>query len=109
MYGDEYAEIYIDIDKAGKPIGCRMGQNNIPGDNKFFVCQAFIEQWRTSPRPNDPAIGPPPPHLPANSRVNATVHRTYIAYGPDHEKAERNARKQFFQQHPDERPECYPN
>ena len=109
MYGDEYGEIYIDIDKAGKPVGCRMGRNNIPGDNKFFVCQAFMDQWRTSPRPNDPAVGPPPANLPANSPVKATVHRTFISYGADHEKAERNARKRFFQQHPDERTECYPD
>ena len=108
MPGDRYAEIYLHIDKAGKPISCRMGKNNIPGDDKYFVCNAFIEQWKTSPRPNDPAVGPPPPNLPRNSPIVATVHRQLLSYGEKHSKAERQARILFFQQHPEERSECYP-
>jgi len=109
MSGDRFADIYLDIDKAGKPINCRMGKNNIPGDDKFFVCNAFIEQWRTSPRPDDPAVEPPPPNLPPNNPVKATVHRQLLAYGDKHQKAERDGRIRFFQQHPEERAECYPN
>lgn len=108
MPGDLYADIYLDIDKAGKPIACRMGKNNIPGDDKFFICNAFIEQWKTSPQPNDPAVGPPPPNLPRNSPIIATVHRQLITPGEQHEKAERAARERFFREHPEERQECYP-
>jgi hypothetical protein len=108
MPGDRFADIYLDIDKAGKPVNCRMGKNNLYGDDRFFVCNAFIEQWRTSPRPNDPAVGPPPANLPPHSPIKATVHRELRSYGEKHEKAERDARAQFFQQHPQERPECYP-
>ena len=108
MPGDRFADIYLDIDKAGKPINCRMGKNNIPGDDKFFVCKAFIEQWTTSPRPNDPAVGPPPANLPRGTPIKATVHRQLIMYGEQHAKAERAARERFFQQHPEERAECYP-
>lgn len=108
MSGDQYAEIYLDIDKAGKPLNCRMGPNNIPGDNKFFVCKAFLEQWQTHPQPNDPAVGPPPPNIPKGSPIKATVHRKLLAYGDKHRKAERDARALFFQQHPEERSDCYP-
>lgn len=108
MAGDEYADIYIDVDKSGKPINCRMGQNNIPGDDKFFVCQAFLGQLTTAAPSANPTVAPPPAHLPPNSPVKGTIYRRYVAYGPDHEKAERKARKQFFQQHPAERQECYP-
>jgi hypothetical protein len=108
MSGDQFADIYLDIDKAGKPINCRMGKNNIPGDNKFFVCQAFIGQWMTSPQPNDPEVGPPPPNTPKGSPIKATVHRHFVAYGDKHAKAEREARERFFQQHPEERRDCYP-
>jgi hypothetical protein len=108
MPGDRFADIYLDIDKAGKPINCRMGKNNIPGDDKFFVCSAFIEQWRTSPQPNDSAVGPPPANLPPKSPIKATVHRQLMSQGEKHSKAQREARKLFFLQHPEERQECYP-
>lgn len=108
MSGDRYADIYLDIDKAGKPLNCRMGKNNIPGDDKFFVCNAFIQQWSTSPQPNDPEVGPPPSNIPKGSPIKATVHRQLLSYGEKHTKAERDARTSFFQQHPEERPECYP-
>jgi hypothetical protein len=109
MPGDRFADIYLDIDKAGKPINCRMGKNNLYGDDRFFVCSAFMEQWRTSPQPNDPAVGPPPANLPPHSPIKATVHRQLLTYGEKHAKAERDARISFFRQHPEERPECYPS
>lgn len=109
MNGDQFADIYLDIDKAGKPINCRMGKNNIPGDDKFWVCQAFLNQWSTAPASANATIGPPPENLPANSPIKGTIYRKYVGYGEQHEKAEQEAKKQFFQQHPDERPECYPS
>jgi hypothetical protein len=109
MKGDQFADIYLDVDKSGRPINCRMGQNNIPGDTKFFVCKAFLEQWSTRAPSEDPTIGPPPANLPANSPVKGTIYRKYLAYGEQHAKAEKAARKQFFQQHPEERSECYPS
>jgi hypothetical protein len=60
MSGDRYADIYLDIDGQGKPTGCRIGKNNIPGDDKFFVCQAFMGQWSTNPPPDAVKAGPPP-------------------------------------------------
>ena len=97
MSGDRYADIYLDIDSQGKPTGCRMGKNNIPGDDKFFVCQAFMRQWSTNPQAAPGKTGP------------TTVERQYFEYGMRHADAERAARKKFFREHPYERPECYPS
>lgn len=109
LNGDDYADIYIDIDKAGNPVACRMGRNNIPGDNKFFICKAFLDQWKTAPPDSNSDVGPPPADLPSHSPIVGTVHRVYDGYGAAHEKAERAARKKFFADHPDERPDCYPD
>ena len=84
-----------------------MGRNNIDGDNKFFVCKAFMDQFTTAPAEVNPTAEPPAVKMPAGSQVRATIHRQYIAYGPDHLRAESKARKEFFRQHPEERPECY--
>jgi hypothetical protein len=97
MSGDRYADIYLDIDAQGKPTGCRMGKNNIPGDDKFFICNAFMQQWSTHP-PEDAGKG-----------GATTVKRNYFEYGMRHADAERSARKKFFREHPYERAECYPN
>lgn len=109
MDGDITAEIYIDIDKSGKPINCRMGQNNVPADDRFWVCKAFLDHWSTSDPATDAGLGPPPANLPPNSPVKATIYRKYLGYGEKHEKAERQARAQFFHQHPGERAECDPS
>ena len=109
MPGDQFADIYLDIDKTGKPINCRMGKNNIPGDDKFWVCKAFIDQWTTAPASANSTAGPPPANLPPNSPIKGTIYRKYVGYGEKHDSAERAARKLFFQQHPEERSECYPS
>jgi hypothetical protein len=95
MSGDQYADVYLDIDAKGKPTGCEMGQNNIAGDDKFFICKAFMEQWSTK---SPTEVGKP-----------TTVLRKYVQYGMRHEDAESAARKKYFRDHPYEKPECYPN
>jgi hypothetical protein len=94
MSGDKYADIYLDINKAGEPTGCRFANTNIRDDNdRFYTCLAFMGQWTAGPK--DSAAAP------------RTVVRKYIAYGSKHQKAEREARKIYLQQHPDVRVECY--
>jgi hypothetical protein len=95
MSGDRFADVYIDIDDHGQPTACRMGQNNIPGDNKFWICQAFMTQFRTQ----TPAADGQPRH---------TILRKYGEFGMRHSDAESAARSKFFREHPSERPECYP-
>jgi hypothetical protein len=96
MPGDEYADVYIDIDRSGRPLSCKYGRTNLHGEELFWVCNAFMEQFRTKP----------PVELAKGERT--TVMRTMLGYGDAHRKAERKARKKFFAEHPDERPSCYP-
>ena len=92
--GDEYADIYVDIDGGGVPTGCRFGDTNIHDSNeKFTICQGFMQQWHKSE---------------ANGSAQ-TLKEKFISYGGKHRKAEREAEKLYFQQHPDDRPECYPD
>src|SRR3954454_5261042 len=75
MDGDTSAQIYIDIDKSGKPINCRMGQNNVPADDRFWVCKAFLDHWSTSDPATDAGFQQPPANLPPNSPVKGTIYR----------------------------------
>src|SRR4051812_35883019 len=72
MDGDEFADVYIDVDAKGRPIGCRIGGANIRGDTKFFVCKAFMEQFTTA----TPPAG------------KTTVTRRFVNYGTPHMRAE---------------------
>lgn len=96
MNGDGYADVYIDIDSSGYPLACKIGQNNLEKDDYFWICNAFMQQWRTKP----------PAELAKGERT--TIQRRFVEYGDDHRKAERKAKKEFFKQNPTERAECYP-
>jgi hypothetical protein len=95
MAGDSYADVYIDIDRSGRPLSCKYGQTNFHGEELFWVCNAFMEQFRTKP-PVDLAKG-----------ERTTVMRTMVDYGDAHRKAEKKAKKKYFAEHPDERASCY--
>ena len=93
MSGDDYGDVYVDIDGEGVPTGCRFGDTNIRDSNeKFTVCQGFMQQWHKSEANGSPQ----------------TLKEKFISYGSKHRKAERDAEKLYFQQHPDDRPDCYP-
>jgi len=96
MKGDEQAIVYIDVDKTGHPLKCAMGQNDIPDpETRFRVCQSFMDDWHASPASTgDPAI--------------RTIRRDFTMIGNDHQLADEKARKQWFKDHPEARPECYP-
>ncbi|MGN6059073.1 MAG: hypothetical protein ACTHOI_10890 [Sphingomicrobium sp.] len=96
MKGDQQAVVYIDVDRTGHPLKCAMGQNDIPDpETRFRVCQSFMDDWRASPAAaQDPAI--------------RTIRRNFTMIGNDHQLADEKARKQWFKDHPEARPECYP-
>jgi hypothetical protein len=72
-----------------------MGKTNIDdSDLRFFACKAFTDDWKPAS-----AVEPVP---------GSVVKRLFIMPGPNHEKADKDARKRFFAEHPDQRPECYP-
>ena len=95
MSGDRYADVYIDLNDKGRATACRLGRNNLLGNDKFWVCNAFRQQWG-SLAPARADAGP------------ITVKRRWIEYGAKHAAAERAARDKYFREHPYERSECYP-
>ena len=96
MKGDQQAVVYIDVDRTGHPLKCAMGQNDIPDpETRFRVCQSFMDDWHASPAAaGDPAV--------------RTIRRNFTMIGNDHQMADQKARKQWFKDHPEARPECYP-
>lgn len=93
--GDEYAWVYLTIGKDHRPLKCGLGQTNIfDSDRRFFVCRAFMTDWRAAAG-QEPAAG-------------SVIKRLMVIPGPHHDKIEREARKRFFQDHPEQRQECYP-
>jgi hypothetical protein len=96
MKGDRYAWVVVTVDRTGRPLKCGIGDNNIPDpDARFLLCRAFSEDWRGPPaQAGDPEV--------------RTIKRQFTMLGYEHQMADKKARKLWFRQHPDERPECYP-
>jgi hypothetical protein len=93
--GDQYGWVYLTMGKNRRPVQCGIGQTNISDtDLRFFVCRAMLAQWEPGPK-EDPAPG-------------SVVKRLFILPGLHHDKVFKEARKRFFEEHPDQRPECYP-
>jgi len=94
LNGDLYAWVYLKIGKDHRP-ECFMGANNInDSDERFFVCNAFANGWKPA-RAEDAVPG-------------TVVKRLMVIAGPNHAKLDKDARRRFFAEHPDERPDCYP-
>lgn len=95
MDGDLWAWVYLEIGKDKQPVRCLIGNNNIDdSDLRFFVCKAFMDQWQ-----------------PADStqvQPGTEVKRFFLMAGNKHANANQAARKKFFADHPDQRPQCYP-
>ena len=97
MPGDKYAWLYLDIDTDGRALDCRIGENNIHDPyTRFLACRAFKEDWRTTPAVEN------------GKAVRSTVKRYFLMLGDKHIAANREARTQWFRNHPNERPSCYP-
>lgn len=97
MHGDRYAWIYIDVDRTGRPLQCRIGENNIDDpDTRFQICNAYTADWRG-------------PAASAQDPDRRTIKRQTIMIGSEHELANQKARRAWFKLHPDERSECYPD
>jgi hypothetical protein len=96
--GDLWAWVYLELDSTGRPERCLMGANNIDdSDLRFFVCRAAKEDWH-------PATADA-----AKALASTTVKRHFVLPGPRHNKGAREAKKQYFAEHSDIRPECYPD
>jgi len=94
--GDQYAHLYIEVDEKGHPIKCSFGKSNIPRDDRFWVCKAYMDDWHV------------PPVMRNGKPVRSVIERDLTLIGDKHAKANRDARKAWFRAHPEENPGCYP-
>ncbi|MGN6156316.1 MAG: hypothetical protein ACTHN4_11385 [Sphingomicrobium sp.] len=96
--GDLWAWVYLELDKDAHAKRCLMGNNNIhDADTRFMACDAMKESWK------------PATDADARALASTTVKRLFIIPGPNRNKEIREAKKLWFAQHPDQRPECYPD
>jgi hypothetical protein len=96
--GDLWAWVYLELDKDARPKRCLMGDNNIhDADTRFLACDAMTESWK------------PATDADAKAVASTTVKRLFILPGPNRNKEIREAKTLWFAQHPDQRPECYPD
>jgi hypothetical protein len=95
--GDQWTWVYLLIDQKGRAKDCRIGDGNIRNkDTRGMICLSFQKNWYTKPILKD---GKP---------IEGWFKRLFIIANTKHQTSDLEARKLYFQQHPDERPECYP-
>lgn len=97
MPGDEWAYLLIDLDTAGRPKNCRVGKHQYRPETGFWMCRAMMAQGAFEPVMKDGVA------------VEGTVTRFMTVAGRRRQRAEAAARKQYFKDHPEERPSCYPD
>ena len=96
MPGDKHASIFIDVDRTGRPLTCKIGDNNIADPyTRFQLCNAYTQDWKAPP------AGP-------GEADRRTIRRETVMIGSEHELANQKARREWFKTHLDERPACYP-
>ena len=97
MPGDEWAYLYIDLDVNGRPKNCRVGKHQYKPETGFWMCRAMMSQGHFQPIIKDGVA------------VEGTVTRFMSIPGRQRRREEAAARKQWFKDHPNERPSCYPD
>ena len=96
MPGDLWAVVWLDVDKGGHPLRCYIGENNISGsETRSNVCRSFLSGW-TAPRGT----------VPRDKSVNR-IRRKFVLVGSRHETLMEQAKKRYFQDHPDVNPRCW--
>ena len=93
---DRFAWVHLDVDRKGYPIRCRIGHNNLEdAEARVWFCKQYYDRWRGArASASEPAV--------------RKLKRYALIAGPKHAAADRRARKLWFEQHPEERPKCYP-
>ena len=98
MSGDQYAWVYLLIDKRGRAKDCRIGETNMHDhDTRGILCMSFVKNWYTKP-----ILGQ------EGKPVTGWFKRYFISLGTKHQQRDLEARKLFLEQNPEERRECYP-
>ena len=96
MPGDQWAYLLVDLDTKGRPQNCRPGKHQYQPETGFWMCRALMAQASFEPIMKDGVA------------VEGTVTRFMMLPGRLRQRADEAARKQFFKDHPEERPNCYP-
>lgn len=96
MPGDQWAYLLVDLDAKGRPKDCRVGKHKYKPEMGFWFCRAVLAQGGFEPIMKDGVA------------VEGTVTRFISMPGRQRQRAEEAARKQWFKDHPEERPSCYP-
>ena len=96
MPGDEWAYLHIDLDVKGRPKNCRVGKHQYKPETGYWMCRAMMAQGDFQPIIKDGVA------------VEGTVTRYMTVAGRQRRREEAAARKQWFKDHPQERPSCYP-
>lgn len=97
MPGDQWAWLYIDVDATGKPKNCKVGEHKYEPEMGFWMCRAMMASGEFEPVMKDGVA------------VDGTVKRYMTVPGRARKRADEVARKQWFKDHPEERPGCYPD
>jgi hypothetical protein len=92
---DRWAWVYLEIDTRGRPLACRIGENNMSPALRSKACRSFVHNWTAVPVMRD------------GKAVRTIIKRRFVVMSDKHFEANSEARKRFFLEHPEERPECY--
>lgn len=95
--GDEWAWVYLDVDKHGYPESCRIGETNMTEGSRSNTCRNFVTGWRSAPILKD------------GSPTAGTVKRFFIIAGSKHRQLFDEAKKRWMAAHPDENADCFHN
>ena len=94
--GDQFAWLVLDVNRQGYPFRCKIRANNYPDNEaRLWLCKQYLDRWR------GPAATASDPEV-------RRLKRYSLVAGYDHHIADQKARPLWFNQHPEERPECYP-
>ena len=96
MPGDKWADLSIDLNAKGRPIRCRLGRNNLESDMGFWVCRSMMSDAKF------------PEFKKQGVLVDGTLKARFHLKGLKHLRVDDLARKRYFNEHPEERPGCYP-
>jgi hypothetical protein len=96
MPRDQFAHMLLKVDRHGYPLDCKLADNNYPDpESRVWLCKQYYLMWR----------GPQAAVSDPDTRV---LERLSIIPGYDHYMADLKARRTWFREHPEARPECYP-
>ena len=95
--GDLWAWTYLDIDRAGYPLRCHIGANNLSGPQALSdICSSFFVEWRA--RPLNTGV----------QTVAGTTRRLVVLMSAGSRRQFTRDRTRWFADHPTVSRDCFP-